>query len=71
MVMKSRELWHCVNPSCGRSVLMESSDEIEEQGPRCACGDAMKKAYSPPLFHYLDFLKSPEPALAQRDSSKD
>jgi hypothetical protein len=71
MVMKSGEFWHCVNPACGRSVLVECNSEIKEGNPRCACGSVMKKDYSPPAFHYLGFLKSPEPALAHRDSLKD
>jgi hypothetical protein len=71
MVMKSGERWHCINPACGSIVLVESNGEIEGHNPRCACGDAMKKEYSPPVFHYLDSLKFPEPALAHRDAPED
>ena len=71
MVMKSGERWHCVNPACSCAVLVESNGEIEGQNPRCACGTVMKKAYSPPVFRHLDFLKPAEAALAQQDSSKD
>jgi len=71
MVMKFGERWHCVNPACGSAVLVESNGEIKGQNPRCACGSVMKKAYSPPVFRYLDFLKSVEPELARQDSSKD
>ena len=71
MVMRSGERWHCLNPACGCTVLVESNGEISGEGPRCACGSVMKKAYSPPVFHYLDFLKFPGVALAHRDSPKE
>jgi hypothetical protein len=45
--------------------------EIEGQNPRCACGNILKKSYSPPVFRYLDFLRFPEPAVAQRDSPEE
>jgi len=71
MVMKSGERWLCVNPACGCAVLVESNGGIEGQNPRCACGSSMKKGYSPPVFRCLDFLRFPEPAFADQDSSKD
>ncbi len=71
MLMKSGERWHCMNPACNCAVLVEANGEIEGQNPRCACGSVMKKAYSPPVFRYLDFLRSPEPALAHRDARED
>lgn len=71
MVMKSGERWHCVNPACGCAVLVESNGEVDGQNPRCACGSVMKKGYSPPVVRYLDFLRFPEPAFADRDSSKE
>jgi len=71
MIMKSSERWHCLNPACGCVLLVETSGEIEGQNPRCACGSIMKKAYSPPVFRCLDFLRFPEPVLVHRDSSKD
>jgi hypothetical protein len=52
-------------------VLVEVNGEIEGQNPRCACGNIMKKNYSPPVFRYLDFLRFPEPAIAHRDSPED
>jgi hypothetical protein len=61
MVMKFREPWHCINPVCGCAVVVEANGEIEGQNPRCACGSAMKKDYSPPVFRYLRFPKFPEP----------
>ena len=71
MVMKSGECWHCINPVCGCVVVVEADGEIEGQNPRCACGSAMKKDYSAPVFRYLDFLKFPEPELTNQDSDKD
>ncbi len=71
MVMKSGERWHCTNPTCRCAVLVENTGEMEGQNPRCACGSVMKKLYSPPVFQYLDFLRSPEPALTRRDSYKE
>jgi len=50
---------------------VEADGEIEGQNPRCACGSAMKKDYSAPVFRYLDFLKFPEPELTNQDSDKD
>ena len=71
MIMKSGERWHCVNPTCGCAVVVESNSGIEGENPRCACGGIMKKGYSPPALRYLEFLRSPEPALARRDSPED
>jgi hypothetical protein len=71
MVMKSGERWHCVNPTSGCVVLVESNGEIEGQNPRWACGSIMKKSYTPAVFRYLDFLRFPEPAFIHRDSSED
>ena len=71
MLMKSGERWHCMNTACGCAVLVEVNGEIEGQNPRCACGSVMKKAYSPPVFRYLDFLKLPGPAFAHHDAPED
>ena len=71
MVMKSGERWHCMNPACQCSVLVETTGEMEGSNPRCACGGLMKKEYSPPVLRYLDFLRFPEPALAPRASHED
>ena len=70
MVMNSGERWHCINPACGCTVLVEADGEIEGQNPLCACGSIMKKGYSPPTFRYRDFLKVREPALVHRDPAK-
>jgi hypothetical protein len=66
--MKSGEHWHCSNPACRCTILVETSSVLEGQNPRCACGSIMKKDYSPPVFRYLDFLRLPEPAAARSDS---
>lgn len=71
MVMKSGQRWHCVNPACQCSVLVESTGEIEGSNPRCPCGSIMKKEYVPPVFRYLDFLHPNEPALEPQISSED
>jgi hypothetical protein len=71
MIMKSGQRWHCIIPACGCVILVETNGEIEGQNPRCACGSIMKKVYSPPVFRYLDFLRFPEPVLADRDSSEE
>jgi hypothetical protein len=69
MVMKPGERWHCANAACRCSVLVETGGEIAGGNPRCACGGAMKKDYSPPVFRCLDLPTFPEPVLASRDSS--
>ena len=71
MVMKSGERWHCTNPACRCSILVESSGETEGKNPLCARGSVMKKEYAPPVFQYLDFLRFAEPAPANRESLKD
>jgi len=71
MIMKSGESWHCTNPGCFCQVRVEVSGEIEGQNPRCACGGLLKRAYTSPVFRYLDFLRFEEPAFTRRDSSKD
>lgn len=71
MVMKTGERWHCTNAACRCSILVETSGEIEGENPLCACGNAMKKVYSPPVFRYLDFLHFPEAVVTHQDSSKD
>ena len=71
MVMKVRERWHCTNPACRCSILVETSGVAEGKNPRCACGGVMKKQYEPPVFRYLDFLRFPEPAPALQQSRED
>ena len=70
-MMKTGERWHCTNAACGCAILVETSAEAEGKNPVCACGSVMKKQYSPPVFHYLDFLRFPEPAAAKRESPED
>ncbi len=71
MIMKAGERWHCTSAECRCAVLVVTTGEVEGQNPRCACGSAMKKDYSPPVFQYLDFLRFPEPVLTRRDSSEE
>ena len=71
MLMKSGEHWHCTNPVCRCSILVETSGEAEGKNPLCDCGSAMKKQYAPPVFRYLDFLRFPEPATALRQSPEE
>jgi hypothetical protein len=68
MVMHSGEHWHCTNPACRCGVLVEIDGKIDGDNPRCACGSAMKKDYSPPHLKYLDFLETREPALSRGGS---
>jgi hypothetical protein len=71
MIMKSGERWHCLNPACHCAVVVRVGGETPGQNPRCACGNVMKKDYSPPVFRYLDFLRFPEPVLTPWDSRED
>lgn len=71
MVMKTGERWHCTNPTCRCSILVETSGEAEGQNPLCACGGVMKKQYSPPVFQYLDFLHFPQRVATLRQSPGD
>jgi hypothetical protein len=71
MNMKSGERWHCTNPACGCSILVEINGQVEGVNPRCACGSVFKKDYSPPVFRYLDFLHIDEPAVSRRISGQD
>ncbi|HKW63247.1 MAG TPA: hypothetical protein VJN89_11925 [Candidatus Acidoferrum sp.] len=64
MMMNNGERWHCTNPACRCSILVETSSKAGGQNPLCACGSAMKKTYAPPAFQYLDFLRFPEPEAA-------
>ena len=71
MVMQSGEHWHCLNPACGCAVVVETSGKIEGQTPLCVCGTVMKRNYSPPAFHYLDFLRISAEAVTHREPSED
>jgi len=62
MVMKTGERWHCTNPACRCSILVETSGEAEGKNPLCACGGVMEKRCAPSVFHYLDFLHFPQTA---------
>jgi hypothetical protein len=71
MNMKSGERWHCTNPACGCTVLVETNAKLEGENPRCSCGGAFKKNYSPPVFRYLDFLHLDGPAVSPQTSVKE
>jgi hypothetical protein len=70
MMMKTGELWHCMNPQCHCEVLVRSDSEIAGSHPRCVCGAPMKKKYTAPAFTYLDFLQPDEPVSARRGSNE-
>jgi len=71
MIMKTGERWHCTNPACQCSVVVETSGEIEGHSPTCACGNLLKKVYSPPVFRYLDFLRFEQAAADCRSRRED
>jgi hypothetical protein len=64
MLEKAIESWQCGNPACRSEVLVEANVEVQRTYPRCSCGGAMKKHYSPPALKYLDFLYLHELILA-------
>jgi hypothetical protein len=68
MLMKARERWHCMNPTCGCQVVVEIGGEVEGRHPRCACGEIMERKYASHVSAYLDFLRVEEPAAAQTES---
>jgi hypothetical protein len=65
MPMKSQQLWRCVNTACRHEMLLEASAKVPAGNPRCPCGSAMKKNYSPPVFQYLEFLYLEEPVFSR------
>jgi hypothetical protein len=79
MLLQSGDRWHCTNPACRCELLVERTLEISAELVHCACGDVMKKLYSPPIFRYLDFIghrqtqaaADPEPVLQLHASRKD
>jgi len=70
MIMKTGELWHCINPACRCEVLVQSKGVIEGSNPRCACGAPMKKKYAPPNLTYLEFLRVEDPVAIREGSHK-
>ncbi|HXY26023.1 MAG TPA: hypothetical protein VEI73_15305 [Candidatus Acidoferrum sp.] len=71
MIMKSGEHWHCTNAACRCAAFVEKTGNVEGPNPRCVCGSAMKKNYTAPVFGYLDFLQSREPALSLKNAEKE
>lgn len=71
MVMHPGERWHCTNPSCHCTVLVEAGTSQEGGNPFCSCGAVMKKEFKSPVFSYLDFLQfDPSPETAQKVERK-
>jgi hypothetical protein len=70
MIMKTGQRWHCTNPVCRCEVLVQSPGEVEGNNPRCVCGAAMKKEYTPPNLTYLEFLRIDETAPAPQPARK-
>jgi hypothetical protein len=70
MLMKLGDRWHCTNPECHLTVLVESCGKIEGSNPRCPCGSVMKKQYHSPVFSYLDFLRVDEEPIGTRESEE-
>jgi hypothetical protein len=68
MIMKAGQEWHCTNPACHCEVVVQSTSEIAGGNPRCVCGAAMKKSYTPPTFTYLEFLRAEEPLVVREGS---
>jgi hypothetical protein len=48
-MMHIGQKWRCVNPRCcAELVIIESSQLVDADQPRCGCGTVMKKAYERP-----------------------
>jgi hypothetical protein len=72
MLMLSGEHWHCMDPECHCHIFVKVSSTIEGHNPCCACGQIMKKNYSPPVFRkYLDFLRTEEAAMSRSEARED
>ena len=63
--MATSQPWYCTNPDCQSAGILERLAPAEGPAPRCGCGALMKKHYSPPLFHYLDFLRTDAPPMIE------
>jgi hypothetical protein len=71
MLGKAVERWQCGNPACRSEVLVEANVEVRRTYPRCSCGGALKKNYSPPALRNLDFLYLHELILANTLSGEE
>lgn len=68
MPSNSGHLWHCTNRACSASLSISTEDaQIHPQC--CLCGAPVKRAYTSPVFRYLDFLRVEEPSLAESAGS--
>lgn len=56
MLMQSGDRWLCSNAACRAELVVGLNKLIPGDRLRCACGAAMLKHPSLPVFGYLDFL---------------
>jgi hypothetical protein len=56
MLIQAGDLWLCTNPACRSELSVGATSSFEVDRVFCACGSAMKKHYTRPVFRYLDFL---------------
>ena len=71
MLLQPGERWHCTNPACRCTVVIESGTWQEGVNPRCSCGSVMKKDFRPPVLFCLNFLKFVPPFVATETSDQD
>jgi len=71
MSQEKRERWHCMSAACREGKLIAHSAATTENRPRCLCGSEMKKAYTPPVFRYLEFLQLDQLSFAEQTPRKD
>jgi hypothetical protein len=70
MLMHCGDRWHCTNPACRCTVLVESGTPANGANPRCSCGSIMKKDYKSPVFSYLEFLRFDAPLVVAKKSEE-
>jgi hypothetical protein len=47
--LQKGERWRCQNRACASEILILQPSQLESgSNPRCSCGSAMKKPYTPP-----------------------
>jgi hypothetical protein len=52
--MTKDQVYHCQNRDCDAEILVTKASLETSANPRCGCGAAMKKPYSPPVLRLLD-----------------
>lgn len=45
-----KQEWICTNPDCRIETVLTNETESEISAPKCTCGAAMKRYYTPPSF---------------------